>query len=495
MDFLEVLSYSVSIRALLTASMVGVTCGLIGTFIVLRNMSLIGDALSHAILPGIYFAFIFVGYSTVGFFIGSVTAGLISAAVITYIQQQVKTRNDAAIGIVFTAMFSIGVMGISSLNNKQGNHLDLKDFLFGTVMGVSNEDIFLTFIIMVYTIVCIILFYRYFFITTFQPIISQTMGISTKAVHYFIMLILAFAVVAALRSVGVILVVAMLITPASTALLLSDRLQKVLMLSAAIGVISAVCGFVISVYFDTTPGPAMVIFATGLYALAALLSPTKGVITKWLQQRSEKARIIQEDILKTINSAKHGKYDADLLAQLLGVPKEDISYHINKLKKAGLLKNEAELSITAAGDIKVENLVRAHRLWESYQVSSMGMDKTQIHDDAERLEHHLSDEFLDELDERLGFPAKDPHGSPIPKRVEGIRLTTSILTKAYKISKQQRSDKVEAFLWELGISPDEVIVPKRKDAQQITISKGGKLITIPNQIAKNIRLEENMSNA
>src|SRR5688500_20215888 len=132
-------------------------------------MSLIGDALSYAILPGVVVAFVILGYNTLGFFFGSVAAGLLSAVIITWIQQNVKTKNDAAIGIVFTAMFSIGVIGISSIS-RTGVHLDLKDFLFGNVLGVSNEDLIMTGVVMVMVILSIILFYRYLFASTFQQI-------------------------------------------------------------------------------------------------------------------------------------------------------------------------------------------------------------------------------------------------------------------------------------------------------------------------------------
>jgi len=128
-NFLDILQQEWAIRALLASSMVGLMCGVLGCFIVLRNMALIGDALAHAILPGVVVAFVIVGYSALGFFVGSVIAGLLTAAGITWIQHNVKTKNDAAIGIVFTAMFALGVIGISGVS-REGVHLDLKDFLF-----------------------------------------------------------------------------------------------------------------------------------------------------------------------------------------------------------------------------------------------------------------------------------------------------------------------------------------------------------------------------
>ena len=140
-NLVGIFEYEWFIRALIASSMVGIMCGVLGCFIVLRNMSLIGDALAHAILPGIVVVFPIVGYSPLGFFTGAVIAGLLTAVAITWIQHNVKTKNDAAIGIVFTAMFSIGVIGISWISKNEGVHLDLKDFLFGNILGISNEDI------------------------------------------------------------------------------------------------------------------------------------------------------------------------------------------------------------------------------------------------------------------------------------------------------------------------------------------------------------------
>lgn len=406
-----------AIRALVASSMVGLMCGVLGCFIVLRNMSLIGDALSHAVLPGIFFAFLIVGYSTIGFFIGSTVAGLVAAIAISWIQQNVKTKNDAAIGIIFTAMFSIGVMGISWLNQSEGVHLDLKDFLFGNVLGISNEDIYLTFGIALYTIICVILFYRQLFITTFQPTIAETMGISAKAIHYFLMLLLSFVIVASLRTVGVILVVAMLITPAATALLLSSRLKRVIIISACIGVFSSVLGFVCSVIFDTTPGPAMTLCATLFYFIAVLLSPSQGLLFKYNQNRVEKRRIIREDILRQV--IKHGPKGTSTatLATRLMLSESKIKSTVFLMAKSNLLAMKSgSIVLTEAGINKAEQLVRAHRLWETYQVRKMGLGSDQIHNEADQIEHFLSEELLDEIDRELGFPTKDPHDSPIPSK-------------------------------------------------------------------------------
>ena len=164
MDLMELLQYDYVYRALIASSMVGVMCGILGCFIVLRNMALIGDALSHAILPGVVVGFIIAGHSFFAFFIGAVIAGFIAAVLITWIQRNIKTKEDAAIGIVFTFMFALGVIGISWLTRQEGVHLDLKDFLFGNILGISDLDLVMTSMITLFVVLCILIFYRFFFI-------------------------------------------------------------------------------------------------------------------------------------------------------------------------------------------------------------------------------------------------------------------------------------------------------------------------------------------
>ncbi len=473
---------------MIASSLVGITCGVIGCFIVLRNMSLIGDALSHSILPGVYVAFLVVGYSTLGFFIGSVVAGIVTAIAITWLQQNVKTKNDAAIGIVFTAMFSIGVMGISRLNNTQGNHLDLKDFLFGNIMGISNEDIVLNLIVCIYTVLSIVVFYRYFFITTFQPLIGETMGISTKTVHYFLMLMLSFAVVSALRSVGVILVVAMLITPASTALLLSHNLKKILFISAFLGMISSILGLIIAIILDTTPGPAMVIISTIIFGLTSVFAPERGLLIQYLDKKSESMKIITEDILKFIY--KSGENTISAISEKLDLPSKEISRGLKMLERNDLLMSDHTL--TAKGIQKTEELIRAHRLWETFQVDEMGLNTDQIHEDAERIEHQMSPDDADEIESKLGFPNTDPHGSPIPKRkiINRKSLFNLGLKSRAEIAVDQPNAEVESWLWELRLMPKSKFEIVSIDAENIWITSMGRKMKITADQAMQIRVDK-----
>ncbi len=415
--FWSIFAEAWAIRALIASSLVGVMCGVLGCFIVLRNMSLVGDALAHAILPGVVIAYMLVGYSALGFFTGAVAAGLATAAGITWIQRKVKTKNDAAVGIVFTTMFSIGVILISKISKQDGVHLDLKDFLFGYALGVSDTDLWLTGLVTVYVLLSVAVFYRYLFAITFQEVVAETMGINVKLLHYFLMLLLSFVVVASIQTVGVILVVAMLITPAATALLLSQRLQNVLFIAGGLGFLSAILGMAFAVGFDTPPGPAMALVATAFYLLAVALAPKRGLVAKARRKLAQRARTEQEDILKqAFRLRQRGDTHPAAIREKLQLSPRKWQRHVQKLQQKGLLANTTTLAVTDKGILAALQLVRAHRLWETYLQQQLGLNEDQIHDEAERLEHLLDEEFLDQLDHELGYPTEDPHGSPIPQK-------------------------------------------------------------------------------
>lgn len=417
MSLVDIFQYESFVRALIASSSVGILCGILGPFIVLRNMSLIGDALSHAVLPGVVVSFMLFDYNTFGFFLGAVSAGMISAISITWIQQQLPTKNDAAIGIIYTVMFALGVMGISYLSKNHGAHIDLKDFLFGNVLGVSNEDLWMTCTITLFVILAIVVFYRQLFISTFQPTIAKAMGVKTKSIHYFLMLLLSFAVVASLQTVGVILVVALLIAPTSTALLLTNRLHKVIILSALIGLFCSIFGMYGAIQLETTPGPAMAVVSGILFLFGAFFAPQHGLVFKKIQQYRLKNKILEEDVMKQALKID-GIINATQLSDRLDTPLWRLNQVLKSLNKKGLLTyfDNAMFDLTAAGEVKAQQLVRAHRLWETYLVNRMGLTESQIHEDAERYEHLLTKELLDELDKELGYPEIDPHGSPIPSR-------------------------------------------------------------------------------
>ena len=414
---IDVMQYPWARRALGVSMMVGVMCGVIGCFIVLRNMSLLGDALSHAILPGVFFAFLLFGQAAIALFLGATVAGVVTAIAISWLQQNVQTKNDATIGIIFTAMFSIGVIGISKVSKDDAMHFDLKDFLFGNVLGVTDVDIVITAVVLVYTLISVVVLYRPLFITTFQETIAEAMGISVMAIHYYLMFLLSIVVVASLTAAGVILVVAMLVTPAATALLLSDKLKQVLVIAAFIGLITTVVGFFMTVIFDTTPGPMMCLVATGLYCLAVLFSPKKGIIKKGVVRFKEKNRIIQEDVLRLLEKSKPSQLSTLTIAETLDHSNSRIKHVVRKMLRNQFViaKENDNVQLTLKGEKQAVKMQRAHRLWETYQTTEMGIDPDLVHLEAEYYEHHLNDDIISRVDDKLGYPETDPHGSPIPR--------------------------------------------------------------------------------
>jgi ABC-type Mn2+/Zn2+ transport system permease subunit len=276
----QVSRYQYLQNALIAAILVGIICGVIGCFIILRGMALMGDAISHAVLPGVVIAYM-VGAS---FFVGAVITGVLTAIGIGYISQNSRIKADSAIGIMFTAAFALGVVLNSSL---KGTSVDLWHILFGNVLAVSRTDLWVTLGMGIFVISVIIIFYRPLLLSTFDPTMAKATGLPVKFIHYMLMLLLSLVTVASLQTVGIILVVAMLITPGATAFLLTDRLSTMLFLAAFFGVVSGVVGLYYSVIFDVSSGSTIVLVASILFGLAFFFSPKQGLVWRSLRTYTE----------------------------------------------------------------------------------------------------------------------------------------------------------------------------------------------------------------
>jgi ABC-type Mn2+/Zn2+ transport system permease subunit/Mn-dependent DtxR family transcriptional regulator len=414
---LEPVQYEFIQRALIASITIGISCGLIGTYIMLRRMSLIGDALAHAVLPGVVVSFMVAGKSEVALFIGAVVSGILTVLLIGFVNRNSKIKEDTSIGIIFTGAFALGILLVSQLKQV---HIDLSSYLFGDVLGVSTGDITLSLIIMVVIILCILLFYKQLLLTSFDPTMALTIGISTTLVHYMLMTLLSMSIVAGLQSVGVILIIAMLITPPATAYLLSNNLKKILLLSAMFGTISAITGLYLSYHFNFASGASIVLVAVALFLLAFLFSPKEGVVTKLFRRRSASKLVLIEDVIKLSYRFKDetGKTElADKIANELGISNSRVEGAIKTLIGKGLMnKTNGSYTLTDEGVKYALRLVRTHRLWETYVTRENVMDLEHIHPEAEKVEHVLTEDMVDELDEELGFPEKDPHGSEIPRK-------------------------------------------------------------------------------
>lgn len=414
---LEPVQYEFIQRALIASVTIGISCGLIGTYIMLRRMSLIGDALAHAVLPGVVISFMVAGKSEIALFIGAVVSGILTVLLIGFVNRNSKIKEDTSIGIIFTGAFALGILLVSQLKQV---HIDLSSYLFGDVLGVSTGDIMLSLVIMAVIILCIVIFYKQLLITSFDPTMAMTIGISTTLVHYMLMTLLSMSIVAGLQSVGVILIIAMLITPPATAYLLSNSLKKILILSSLLGMISSVIGLYLSYHFNFASGASIVLVAVVLFMLAFLFSPKEGVITKLIKRREASRLVLVEDVIKlTYKLSGDGDKTSllDKISNELGISNGKAESAIKTLILKGLMKpDNGTFSLTEDGIAYAKRLVRSHRLWETYVTKEKVIDIEHIHPEAEKVEHVLTEDIVDELDEELGFPDKDPHGSDIPRK-------------------------------------------------------------------------------
>ncbi len=274
---LNPLGYEFMLRGLAAALMVGIVSAVIGTFIVLRGMALFGNALAHAILPGVAVAYLLGGNTQSWLFAGGLTAGVITSLGIGAISKG-NIKQDTAIGVMFTGMFALGIALISTVRSYT---VDLTHFLFGDVLGVSNSDLWLIGVFGGLVILTILAFYKEFLVLSFDPVLSKTLRLPATFLNYLMLLLIAVTIVLSLQTVGVALMSAMLVTPAASASLLTRRLPIMMALAATIGAISAVFGLYLSFYVNIASGPAIVLVTTFFFLLAFVFSPSQGAIKRF----------------------------------------------------------------------------------------------------------------------------------------------------------------------------------------------------------------------
>lgn len=267
----EPLSYGFMVRGLLAAIMVGVICPVIGCYMILRGMSFFGDALSHAILPGIVLTYLLA----LPLALGALVAGITAALLIGAISQRGNVQEDTAIGIVFAGSFALGVALMSTVN---GYAVDLSHILFGDVLGVTARDLWLTFALGIVVLVIVIVFYKELLVLTFDPALALVLRLPARFLRYLLFVLIAVTIVVSLQTVGISLMLAMLVTPAAAAQLLTRRLPAMMAVAAMIGVSGNVIGLYLSFYINIASGPAMVLVATALFALVFLFAPQRGIL-------------------------------------------------------------------------------------------------------------------------------------------------------------------------------------------------------------------------
>jgi len=271
---IEPLQYGFMQRSLLIAILVGIVCAIVGSYLMVQRLALLGDAISHSVLPGLAIAFILGA----NIFIGAFIAGVLSTVIIAWIKARSTIKEDAAMGIVFSAFFALGITLITIV--QKDNKIDLNHFLFGNILGVTPQDAIDTALIVALVLLVVVFFYKELLFYTFDPLGAQATGLPVNLLNFGLMVLIALTIVASLKAVGVVLVLSLLITPASTAYLLVTRLHQVMILGAIIGVISSISGMYLSYFYNLPSGPAIVLVASGLFVISLLFSPTQGILTQ-----------------------------------------------------------------------------------------------------------------------------------------------------------------------------------------------------------------------
>ncbi len=265
------LSYEFMQRGLMAAVIVGTVCSMIGCYVVLRSMAFLGDALAHAILPGIAIAYL----SGWNLMLGALAASIIVALGIGFFSRRGTIREDTAIGVLFSAALALGIAIISTIRSYA---VDLSHILFGDILGVGASDLVQIAVLAVVIIGLILVFYRPIKIISFDPVLATTLELPVERLRMLLLILISLTIVASLQTVGIGLVAAMLVTPAATAYLLTNRLSRMMALSVLIGICSSILGLYLSYYISIASGSAIVLVSTLFFVIAFLFSPRKGIV-------------------------------------------------------------------------------------------------------------------------------------------------------------------------------------------------------------------------
>lgn len=417
-----------------------VSASLLGNFLVLRRMCMLGDAISHAVLPGLAAAFFLSGSRSSGaMFLGAVLVGVLTAFFTEWIRNSGRVDESASMGVVFTSLFAIGLVMIVQAADRVD--LDANCVLYGAIelapldtVRLFQFDIPWSAVVLgvmaIVNAVFVTLFYKELKLSSFDPSLATSAGFNASFMHYMLMTLVAVTSVASFESVGNILVVAMFVVPAATAYLLTDRLVVMIVLSVVVAGVSAVLGHIAAIVvpawfgYHSTTTAGMMATTSGLFlGLAVILAPRHGVLVKLVQRRFLSFRILSDDIVGVLYRVQekqlHDGPTPEMLADILFAGTRQVRIALFWLKFRDQVENRnSQYLLTSAGEVRARELVRSHRLWEEYLVSHAGLEREKIHDKAEQFEHFTDRELREQLNQATGLPNVDPHGSPIPNEQE-----------------------------------------------------------------------------
>lgn len=421
---------NIALRTIAVGIVSNVCCALVGTFLVLRRMSLLGDAISHAVLPGIILAVILTGrLDGWPVLVAALLVGVATALGAQSLQGFGQVSEDSSLGVVYTSLFALGVVMLKVFLPK--GHVDVECVLYGTIdtagiiprfwLGVPWPPALFKLLPVLFAVVAfIVVAWKELQIVSFDAALARAMGLPARLIHLALMGVVAMVTVASFESVGSILVVPMLIVPAATARLLVDRLSTTLMLAALCGALAAILGYLASVAFPERKSPSaagMMAVVAGLQlGLAVLFSPRYGLASRWLRNLLLAVKIAAEDIVARLYRAEERGLDVAASEDASTSWLVRLLAQFRVRRQGWVVGHAGELRLTSRGRQQAQSIVRAHRLWESYLATHFELPHDHLHAPAERMEHFLDAELQEQLASELAGQALDPHGSPIPPR-------------------------------------------------------------------------------
>ncbi|HMO04282.1 MAG TPA: metal ABC transporter permease [Kiritimatiellia bacterium] len=423
----------------LTGMVIAMSCALVGNFLVIRRMSLMGDAISHAVLPGLAVAFLLSGdRHPLPMFAGAVAAGLLTAFLTEWIRTNGRMEADAAMGVIFTTLFAIGLLLI--VRAADSVDLDPGCVLYGAIELSPLDTVpvgpwewprafAIGLVVLAINVVVIGLFYKELVLSSFDPEAAAALGFKPRRIYYLLMALVAVTAVASFESVGSILVIAMLIVPGVCGTLLARRLPGVLAASAVVAMLSAIGGHVMAIgippifgFVDTSTSGSMAVAAGILFVGVFLVAPENGVLARWAHQRSLRDRIRCEDVLGALYRwhEEHGEKGPVVrwpeLAARIGLGPTQARRIRRLLRRNGLIGYVADdaVHLTGEGKRQAAIVIRDHRLWEVYLHHQVQLPADHVHATSEALEHLTSDGMRRRLERDATGASVDPHGKVIP---------------------------------------------------------------------------------
>ena len=404
--------------------LLAVSSALVGCFTFLRKKALVGDAVAHGVLPGICLAFILSGSKNpIYLVIGAFITGWLSLILIDLITRMSKIKEDTAIGLILSVFFGVGILLLTMIQHS-GNaaQTGLNSFLFGKAAALVGQDLLVFSVISIVLMVGVWLFYKEFKLISFDEPFAKSIGFPVKRLELALTTLTVLAVVTGIQAVGVVLMAAMLITPAAAARFWTNRLHVMLIIAAIFGAFSGISGAYISYVATSMPtGPWIVMVISIIAILSFLFAPGKGILYRLVHQRRIRVRILNENILKLLYQLGErendffAKRDKREILEKRPIKVASLSQGLSNLTRQGFLKNEnSHWSLTQEGKTKGQRIVKLHRLWEVYLTKYLRIAPDHVHEDADNIEHILTPELERRLEQLLDFPSSDPHQSAIP---------------------------------------------------------------------------------